>query len=79
MTKKRKAKVKPHDFDGLKVVIYREKKPPGDWVAFLHDVPQVSAYGPTLLKTTIELGLCWDLYKQSCDAQGAPIPKLNET
>lgn len=65
------------DFDGFSVVLFKEHEPPADWTAHLKELPQVVAYGKTIIKALHALGRVWEVYKESCLENNQPIPKSN--
>lgn len=71
---KNKNKLIRTNFDGFKLVLFREQEPPYDWVAHLKELPQVSAFGKTLIGSINELYLAWELYRESCLMHGERIP-----
>jgi len=70
------------DFDGFSVVLFKEDKPSqsatyADWTAHLKELPQVTAYGKTIIQSLHALSRVWEVYKESCLENNQPIPKSN--
>ncbi len=67
------AKGKADRFDGYGVELFIDDD--GDWLAHLVELPNVSAFGPTLDKALDELAVAWELVKESYreDRQAIPI------
>jgi predicted HicB family RNase H-like nuclease len=59
-------------FDGYGIHVFQDHE--GDWVAHLAEMPNVSAFGPTVEKALKELEIAWRLVKESYAEEGKPIP-----
>lgn len=66
------AKTKRDQFDGYGVELFIDED--ADWVAHLAELPNVSAFGPTMEKALDELAVAWELVKESYRDEGKPIP-----
>lgn len=59
-------------FDGYEVVMFLDED--GDWVAYLAEMPGVSAFAATPEKALKELEIAWGAVKEDCAAEGKPLP-----
>jgi predicted HicB family RNase H-like nuclease len=59
-------------FDGYGVELFVDED--GDWLAHLVELPNVSAFGPTMEKALDELVDAWELVKESYREEGKPVP-----
>jgi predicted HicB family RNase H-like nuclease len=59
-------------FDGYGVELFIDDD--GDWLAHLVELPNVSAFGPTLEAALNELAVAWELVKESYAEEGKTIP-----
>jgi predicted HicB family RNase H-like nuclease len=68
-----KRKRRSDRFDGYGVELFVDDD--GDWLAHLLELPNVSAFGPTMEKALDELAVAWELVKESYreDRQEIPI------
>ena len=60
-------------FDGFTVNVFFDED--GDYLAHLVELPNVSAFGPTLAETLDELKIAWELMKGCYQMDSEPIPK----
>ena len=65
-------KPKRERFDGYGVELFLDGD--GDWMAHLAELPNVSAFGPTIEKALDELAVAWDLVKESYEDAREAIP-----
>lgn len=49
----------------------------GGWVAHFVELPNVSAFGDTPAEALYELGIAWELMKESYEKHGEPIPLIS--
>jgi predicted HicB family RNase H-like nuclease/predicted RNA binding protein YcfA (HicA-like mRNA interferase family) len=62
-----------HDrFDGYGVQLFIDDD--GDWMAHVVELPNVSAFGPTMEKALNELAVAWELVKESYREDQQEIP-----
>ena len=61
------------DFDGFMVNVFFDED--GDYLAHLVELPNVSAFGPTLAEALDELKIAWELMKECYQEDGEPVPK----
>jgi predicted HicB family RNase H-like nuclease len=59
-------------FDGYGVELFCDED--GDWLAHLVELPNVSAFGPTMDKALDELAVAWELVKESYREDHQEIP-----
>ena len=59
-------------FDGYGVELFIDED--GDWFSHLAELPNVSAFGPTLEKALDELAVAWELVKESYIEERKPVP-----
>ncbi len=67
-----KGKSKSDRFDGYGIELFIDED--GDWIAHLSELPNVSAFGPTMEKALDELAVAWELVKESYTEDGQEIP-----
>ena len=60
-------------FDGFTVNVFFDED--GDYLAHLVELPNVSAFGPTLAEALDELKIAWELMKECYQEDGEPVPK----
>ena len=60
------------DFDEFTVNIFLDED--GDYLAYLVELPNVSAFGPTPTDALIELKEAWELMKECYREDGVPVP-----
>ena len=60
-------------FDGITVHTWQEPDDK-DWMACFVEMPHISAFGPSLEQAIAELSVAWEMVKESCAANGLPIP-----
>ena len=61
-----------NDFDGFTASLSADED--GDWLAFLAELPNVSAFADTPAKAVKELRGAWEAVKASYRKHGEPIP-----
>ena len=61
------------DFDGFAINIFLDED--SDYLAHLVELPNVSAFGPTLTEALVELKEAWELMKECYRADQEPIPQ----
>lgn len=66
------AKEKDDRFDGYGVELFVDED--GDWMAHLVELPNVSAFAPTMKKAIDELATAWELVKESYREEKKPVP-----
>jgi len=66
------ARTKAKDFDGYGVELFIDED--GDWLAHLTELPNVSAFGATMDRALEELGIAWELVKESYAESGETVP-----
>jgi len=62
-------------FDGFTVELYRDED--GDWLAHFVEMPNISAFASTPEKALDELGVAWDLTKESYREHGEEVPRAS--
>ena len=67
-----KGKTKSDRFDGYGVELFIDDD--GDWFAHLSELPNVSAFGPTMERALDELAVAWELVKESYAEDHQEIP-----
>ncbi|MGH7841624.1 MAG: toxin-antitoxin system HicB family antitoxin [Candidatus Binataceae bacterium] len=67
-----RGKRKADRFDGYGVELFIDED--GDWMAHLAELPNVSAFGPTMEKALDELAVAWELVKESYLEEGEAAP-----
>ena len=60
-------------FDGFTVNVFFDKD--GDYLAYLVEFPNVSAFGATPAEALDELKIAWELMKECYQEDGEPVPK----
>lgn len=63
-----------HDFNGFSINIFRDEE--GDWIAYLVEIPSVSAFADSPQTALNELILAWEGVKESYRKHGEEIPHL---
>lgn len=71
MTQKKK-RTPEYDWDGFAINLYQDGE--GDWMAFLIELPNVSAFGDTPDKALDELFVAWEMVKEDYRESGEPLP-----
>ena len=61
------------DFDGFMINVFFDED--GDYLAYLVELPNVSAFGPTPVEALAELKTAWQLVKESYQTHGEPLPQ----
>jgi predicted RNase H-like HicB family nuclease len=60
-------------YDGFSVKLFLDAQ--NDWVAFLEEMPNISAFGDTPALALDELQIAWNLMKEVYEEEGIAIPK----
>lgn len=66
-----------HDFNGFSINIFQDEE--GDWIAYLVEIPSVSAFSDSPQTALNELILAWEGVKESYRKHGEEIPHLAMT
>ena len=61
------------DFDGFAINIFLDED--GDYLAYLVELPNVSAFGSTPTEALVELKEAWGLMKECYRSDGVSVPK----
>jgi predicted RNase H-like HicB family nuclease len=67
-------KSKTDDFNGFSINIFRDEE--GDWIAYLVEIPSVSAFSDRPQTALNQLILAWEGVKESYRKHGEEIPHL---
>ena len=60
-----------YDFNGLKINLYVDEQ--GEWLGYLEEMPNISAFGETAIQALEELKLAWELVKEYYQEKGEKI------
>lgn len=61
-----------YNFDGITISLYKDEQ--DEWLAYLQEMPNISAFGDTPQAALEELKNAWELTKDYYLSQGQPIP-----
>lgn len=61
-----------YNFDGFTINLYVDEQ--GDWLAYLQEMPNISAFGDTPQQALEELKEAWELVKEDYREKGKAIP-----
>jgi predicted RNase H-like HicB family nuclease len=66
------SEIKKNDFNGFTITLFQDED--GDWLAYLVEMPNVSAFADTIYGAIDELQIAWEGVKESYRKHGEEIP-----
>jgi predicted RNase H-like HicB family nuclease len=61
-----------YDFDGFTINLYVDEQ--GDWLAYLVEMPNISAFADTPSSAMEELKIAYEMVKEDCFAKEISLP-----
>jgi len=63
--------------DGFSVILYKDED--GDWLAYLAELPHISAFSDTPEDALKEIATAWEGIKESFNRHNEPVPRSEKS